>query len=252
MSSVKIVFLGTNGWYTTETGNTTCVLIETEKSYIVLDAGNGIYKLGNYIKDGKKPVYLFLSHFHLDHISGLHILNKFKFKQGLTICCYIGGKNILNTIMNQPYTIASSKLPFKIRIKELGTGWHKNFPFKLKSKKFIHASKCFGYRFEFDNKVVSYCTDTGYCREAVELSDNADLVIAECTLRHDQKITVWPHLNPKTVARLAKEAHAKRLALIHFDADNYRTSTERKKAEFVSKKIFRNVFAANDGMVVKI
>lgn len=252
MAFVKIVFLGTNGWYTTETGNTVCTLIETEKSYIVLDAGNGIYKLDNYIKNSRKPVYLFLSHFHLDHIEGLHILNKFKFKQGLTICCYKGGKNFLNTIMNQPYSIAVAKLPFKVRIRELGAGWHTNFPFKLKSRELVHASKCFGYRFEFGGKTVSYCTDTGYCRAAVDLSNNADLLIAECTLRHNQKITVWPHLNPTNAARLAKVAHAKRLVLLHFDSDNYQTLMEREKAEVVSKKIFENVFAAYDGITVKV
>ena len=65
----KIIFLGTNGWYDTDTGNTICILIDSPLFTIILDAGNGIAKLDRYA-DFNKPAYLFLSHFHLDHIAG--------------------------------------------------------------------------------------------------------------------------------------------------------------------------------------
>jgi len=71
---MKIVFLGTNGWYTTPTGNTPCILIDSKDQYVVFDAGNGIYKLDKYITEDK-PISLFITHFHLDHVSGLHTLS---------------------------------------------------------------------------------------------------------------------------------------------------------------------------------
>ena len=74
---MKIIFLGTNGWYDSATGNTVCTLIQTRKYDIVLDAGYGLAKLDKYC-DGTKPVFILLSHFHLDHIAGLHTLVKFK------------------------------------------------------------------------------------------------------------------------------------------------------------------------------
>ena len=70
---MKIVFLGTNGWYDSATGNTVCILIETDEASILLDAGNGLYKADRYIGP-EKPVNLFISHTHLDHIIGLHLL----------------------------------------------------------------------------------------------------------------------------------------------------------------------------------
>jgi ribonuclease BN (tRNA processing enzyme) len=82
---MKAIFLGTNGWYDTETGNTICTLIQTERYDILLDAGNGLHKADRYL-DGRKPAFLFLSHFHIDHIEGLHILAKFRFTEGLTLC----------------------------------------------------------------------------------------------------------------------------------------------------------------------
>ena len=67
------------------------------------DAGNGLYKADRYIKDDL-PVFLFLSHFHLDHIEGLHVLSKFHFKS-LIIFGQKGTKQVLSTIINEPFTV---------------------------------------------------------------------------------------------------------------------------------------------------
>ena len=91
-----------------------------------------------------------------------------------------------------------------------------------------------------------------YCDEAIELSKNADLLIAECAYKTGQKNNKWPHLNPEDAARLAKEAGAKRLALTHFDASIYRTLEERKEAEKHAQGIFGNTFATMDGMEFEI
>lgn len=250
--AIKIFFLGTNGWYDTETGNTICILLDTEKAYIILDAGDGLYKADRYITDTKKPIYLFLSHFHLDHISGLHVLDKFKFPQGLTVCFSQGGKSILDAIIRQPYTIAFSDLGLQVNFKELVEGRPEGFPFGLAAKELKHSSKCFGYRFEVGNKTISFCTDTGYCDSALELSKDADLLIAECSLRHGQKSDGWPHLAPEDAARLAKEAGARKLALVHFDARNYKTLKERDETQAYAENIFKNVIAAKDGMTIEL
>src|SRR5665647_2746884 len=118
---MDVIFLGTNGWYDSCTGNTICTLINSSKYHIILDAGNGISKAGCYIQDDL-PVYLFLSHFHLDHIEGLHILNKFRFSQGLKIYGQKGTKAILNTIINEPFTVPLGKLPYPVEVGELSEG----------------------------------------------------------------------------------------------------------------------------------
>lgn len=107
---------------------------------------------------------------------------------------------------------------------------------------------CFGYRLEIENKIVSYCTDTGYCDNSVELSRNADLLISECSLAPGQQTPDWPHMNPELAAKLAVESGAKKLALTHFDAAVYETMAQRKRAEKIAKRIFRNTIAAKDGM----
>ena len=101
---MKIVFLGTNGWYSSSTGDTPCILIDAKDQYVILDAGNGIYKLDNYIKDNN-PISLFISHFHIDHVSGLHTLAKFNFKQGIDVYVGQGRSKDFQTLVNPPFTL---------------------------------------------------------------------------------------------------------------------------------------------------
>jgi ribonuclease BN (tRNA processing enzyme) len=245
---MRIIFLGTNGWYDTETGNTVCTLIETDDYYIILDAGNGLHKIGQYIT-GKKPIYIFLSHFHLDHIVGLHILNKFNFGQGISIYGQVGTKNILNTIINEPYTVPFDKLPFKVEIYELSEGQH-NIPFLVECKFLLHSSMCLGYRFELDGKIITYCLDTGVCENAMELAKDADLLITECSFKSGQYCKKWPHLNPEDAAQVARQANAKKLALTHFDANIYCSLEER--IEVQKGKIFKNLIVTFDNMGIEI
>jgi ribonuclease BN (tRNA processing enzyme) len=247
-----VAFLGTNGWYTTPTGNTTCVLIDSAESYVICDAGNGLQNIDQYIKDVKKPIYLFMSHFHIDHITGMHILNKFKFPQGMTICCYEDGREILEKFVCQPFTVPFKDLKMKVDFKLVSTGEQNSFPFGLIADDLIHSSRCFGYRFTFGGKIIVFCTDTGYCPAALKLAQGADLLLTECAYLSGQNVASWPHLNPEEAAKLAKESSAKRLGLIHFDAENYKTIKDRDIAEKSAQQVFPNTFAAQDGMVVEI
>ena len=81
-----------------------------------------------------------------------------------------------------------------------------------------------GTALTLDGKVITYCTDTGVCDNAVTLSRNADLLITECGLKTGEENTGWPHLNPENAIHIAREAEAKRLALIHFGAEVCRGS----------------------------
>jgi ribonuclease BN (tRNA processing enzyme) len=246
---MKIIFLGTNGWYDTDTGNTICTLINSDKYHIILDAGNGIYKADRYIQDDL-PVYLFLSHFHLDHIEGLHILNKFSFQKGLRIYGQKGTRKALETIVNEPFTVPLSKLPFPVEVNELSQGPYK-IPFPLECRFLVHATPCLGYRFELDGRIIAYCPDTGVCDNAVMLAEDADLLITECSHKPGENSPQWPHLNPQDASEIALRAKAKRLALTHFDAGRYTTIQERLDA-VKSVTDFNGIIAANDGMVLEL
>jgi ribonuclease BN (tRNA processing enzyme) len=244
---MEIIFLGTNGWYDTDTGNTTCTLIKSAHHQILLDAGNGIYKADRYV-DSDRPVHLFLSHFHLDHIVGLHTLNKFRFKKGLQIYGQPETEALLDRVVNEPFTVPLGKLPFKAEVHELPEGRH-SVPFAVECRYLVHASRCMGYRLELEGKIIAYCPDTGFCDNAVELARDADLLITECSLRPGEVSPDWPHLNPSDAVRIARLSGAKRLALTHFDANRYQSMQNRMDAR-ASVSDFKDLTIGRDGMAL--
>lgn len=250
---MKVKILGSNGWYNTGTGNTVCTLIETEDCYIVLDAGEGIQRLDQYVKKDL-PIFLFLSHFHLDHISGLHILNKFHFLQPIKIFGQPGTKDILNKIINSPFTVPFAKLKTKIIIEELSEGVNSPplVPFFVEARPLIHWNSCFGYRMEIKEKTIVYCTDTGPRDNLSKLTQQADILILECAKKVGEPEEGFPHLNPEKAAKIAKAAKAKKLLLTHFDSLTYTTLQERKEAEKIAKKIFPETYACYDEMEIEI
>lgn len=247
---MELIFLGTNGWYDTSTGNTVCALLKTKKYDIVLDAGNGIYKLDDHI-DGSRPVYLFLSHFHLDHVVGLHTLLKFNFTKGLHICAGAGARKYLRILLAKPFTAPLSALRYKSSILELPAEIAK-LPFKVKTLPLVHADPVLGFRFEIEGKTIAYCTDTGWCDNALALAAGADLLISECTFRSGEQNPGWPHLNPETAALLAAQAGARKLVLTHFESGRYKTLADRRRGLSSARRIFKNSLTAVDGIRIKI
>lgn len=247
---MNAIFLGTNGWFETETGNTLCTLIKTDNYNIVFDAGSGFFKIDRYL-DAAKPVYLFLSHFHMDHISGLHGLSKIKCPEGLYIIGQKGTRDVIRHLVDKPFTVPLSELKYRTEILELPAEIEK-IPFEIDFLPLLHSDPCLGYRITADGLTVAFCTDTGYCENAVRLGRNSDLLITECAFLPGEENEEWPHLNPETAARIAVEAEAKKLVLTHFDASRYLTSGMRKIAEETAQCVFLNSAAASDLMDIEI
>jgi len=246
---MKLYFLGTNGWFDTRLGNTLSVLLDTDKAYVVFDAGSGFYKLDRYIKENK-PIIVLLSHFHLDHVIGLHALAKFKFTQGIHVFGPKGIKRLFNVIINTPYSMPINKLKTKLTVNEFSNNL--NLPVDIKYRELRHVGVCYGYRVFAENKEIVFCTDTGACRNLDLLAKGADVLITESSLPPGKIDNHWPHLNPQQAAGIAKQAKVKRLFLAHFDAGIYLTNKDRILAQSAARKVFKNTLAAKDGLSVRI
>ncbi len=244
---MKLTFLGTSGWYDSHTGNTSCVLIETKQEYIVLDAGSGFYKL-KYLLIEAKPVYLFFSHFHLDHFAGLHTLPLMTFKEGLNIFGPKGLLNMKNTILVKPYTRNVKDHPFKLCFTEINDST--DFPFPTKTLPLEHSVPCWGYRFILEEKTIAYCTDTSPCENLIELANDADILITESSHPPGEQNPAIFHMTPKQAAETAKNANVKQLLLTHFSSPGYPEHSLRRKAENVAKNIFPNTKAMFDNDIV--
>lgn len=250
MSKLEVIFLGTNGWFDTATGNTICTLIKAREANILLDAGMGIYKFDQYASLDK-PLFIFLSHLHLDHLFGFHIFNKFKFKKAVNIIVPKGMKKHLLRLVNRPFTIPFSRFPFKVLIKEAAEEFSLPF-FRVKPFRLRHSGSSYGYRFMFKDKIIAYCPDTGYCKNAIRLVENADLLIAESSLLTRPSSAKWGHLLPEDAALIAKKAKVKKLALTHFDAGVYKSFYDRDRANKRAVSVFKNTVSAKDGLKILV
>ena len=250
---MNVIFLGTNGWYDSPTGHTVSVLVATPRYHIVFDAGSGFAQLPDYLAGlPRRPLFLFLSHFHLDHIIGLHTMVKLPVTR-LVIAGPPGARAIIASFVNSPYTVPLSYIEtrYPVKVLELPGNEHA-LPFPVTALPLLHESPTIGYRVELGRKVLTYCTDTGYCENAVTLARKADLLITDCAYRVGEQDANWPHLNPESAAALAVAAEAKALVLTHFDASRYRALDDRQAAEYEARKVFPHTTASTDGMTITV
>jgi ribonuclease BN (tRNA processing enzyme) len=256
---LKVAFLGTNGWFSTETGNTHCALIDAGTRYVVLDAGDGIRRLAKFAPDPAKPLDIFISHFHLDHVIGLHQLCRFRHRR-MRLFVQPKGRKIIDLIVNRPFTDPVQNL-HNVQIAELSEGRNEvsdsSGKYAVTMRWLSHADPCAGFRFEFKErgkrKVVAHCLDSGPCDAMRELSAGADLLIAECGNRPGEKSDpAWPHMGPEDAGRMARQAKARSLALTHFAAHKYPKLSDRKRACAAARKEFPKTICARDGLVLRV
>ena len=249
---MKITFLGTNGWYSSPTGDTPCIVVDAKDQYVVLDAGNGLYKVDKYITEDK-PIALFISHFHIDHVSGLHILPKFHFRQGIDVYVGKGRSKDFDVLVNKPFTVGRnfkpeniSKLETEVRLHELSETTE-NIPFPAAAIQQFHAYVNHGYRFELEEKIIAYTGDCAPTNATKKLAQNADVLICECSNKKTELPDPWGHFDPVQAAMLAKESNVRQMILTHFGAEPYLSLEDRKWAEQEARKIFPETIAAVDG-----
>lgn len=101
-----------------------------------------------------------------------------------------------------------------------------------------------------EGKKITLITDTEYCKNAVELAKDSDLLITESTFLNDLKDAAlrFKHLTSKDAALIAKKSGAKKLVLTHF-SQRYR---DLKDMEKEAKRIFKNTIVAKDFMKICI
>lgn len=243
-----VTLLGTNGWFDSETGQTMCSLIRTEDYSIILDAGFGIRRAKELI-DFSKPSFLLLSHMHLDHTAGLHLLDYLQFQIPLKIILPPGHQRILLELCRLPFTTdLVNALPDNSEVFAANELEEAGLPFGLTSLPLCHPVPDNGYRIEIGGKVVTYLCDTGYCGNAVTLAKDADLVIAECGTLPGTAKAAGPHMDPETCAKLAVQANAKQMVLTHFGAAAYTSIPMRMNAVNEARSIFPNLITGVDNI----
>jgi len=137
---VRAWTLGTAGWMPTAHRQTMSVLVRDGNRAIVLDAGTGAARLvwEPQLLDGVARLDVLLTHFHLDHVSGLLALPA----TGLPIRIHAPGSwlygrpsdRLLDPILRPPVSPFASAERFDIRELDTGTDEIAGFPVSLRAQ----------------------------------------------------------------------------------------------------------------------
>jgi phosphoribosyl 1,2-cyclic phosphodiesterase len=214
-------------------GNTPCVGVRAGDRRIILDAGTGLHALGDRLmRDGKMvDVDILLTHFHLDHVSGLPFFAPF-FAAGHDIRIWAGTSaanlsEFVHTLVSPPLFPAGPS-SFKADVtyhgfvpgNTIGIGGG----LKVQSAALDHPDGAVGYRLDIGDASVAYVTDTEIRHDPIDngivsLARGADLLIVDCTYTEAEIVTRrgWGHATWTDGIRLANAAGAKTLCLFHHD-----------------------------------
>jgi len=220
-------------------GNTPCIEVRLANgTLIILDCGSGLRALGKSLlrQFGEHPIhgYVFLTHFHWDHIQGIPFFlplyksgNVFLFhsvlRKGLELKGAIEGQ-----MVNPYFPVDMSAMGAVRHFYDLDASPINLNEAIISSAPMNHPQECVGYRIEADGGVFVLATDTEpgsplHDRSVRELARGADLLVYDAQYTPEQLLgdrKGWGHSSWLEGTRIARECGVKRLIPFHHDPDN--------------------------------
>ncbi|MBI5247721.1 MAG: response regulator [Elusimicrobia bacterium] len=219
--------------------HTSCVSVETPSHIFVFDAGSGISLLGNELmKTGKhKEIWLFLTHFHHDHIEGLA---GFPCARDKNFTLHISGASDPDKPLEQALKAAlepgfGDAMPeAKIELYELMEQTYEILPgVRLSAFYANHPGTTLAYVLQTEGRKIVYCPDSElYGEYATALQDYDEKIGAAVRgadlLFHDGRYTVDDYKKNRNAGHssfisavdFAGKNLVKALVLVHQD-DSY-------------------------------
>ena len=247
---MKLTILGSGTAAPLLSRNCAGYILEIDDKKLLFDSGAGtIRRLLELKVDLFEIEHIFYTHLHNDHINDLGAIiwsNNYGLKRTKSLNLYgpIGFKKYYNILLNK--ILKPTKLYFKISIKEFKNYIIKINDIVLKTKSIIHSTttKSIAYRIEHKNKTFVYTGDTDYCDEVIEIAEDADALLIECSLPKK----IQGHLTPSLAGKIAKQANAKHLILTHFYPQMLKTNIKKE----CSKEFSGKITLAKDKMKINI
>ena len=219
-------------------GNTPCIEVRMGGRLVILDGGTGVRPLGARLKaeraSGAEPVEadVLLSHYHLDHVSGLPFFsaafdpeNTLRF-WGARLDTPVSLRQILTKMMSPPlFPVPIDVFSADTSYDEFdcGDGFTLGGAVDVKTQALNHPGGACGYRLTDGRSVVAYVTDTEHepgtdSAAALALMENADIAVYDAMYTDEEFETHrWGHSTWREAVRLADLAGVKTLILFHHD-----------------------------------
>lgn len=213
-------------------GHTLCVAYESDHATIVFDAGTGMAAFSKQLPRTPKPtIHLCLSHYHLDHIMGLTLLDHL-YTQDVHMVLHApiledrDPRAILEAFIAPPvYPFTFDLIGSSIEIRPFHVGQIIQIENITLSTLLLHhpGSSC-GYRVVKEGVDFCYITDVGiqegvptYPKELGAFVQDTPLLIQDAYFSDEDfgKFHFFGHGSYRHVAEFAQHYHVGRLALFH-------------------------------------
>lgn len=246
---LEIVFYGTSGWFDNESGATSCTgVFVNERDIVLFDLGTGVRKIEKESVRGKN-ITVMLSHLHLDHCYGLHILPMFQ-PASLTIVIHEKLKKYLETLFSFPFMKPRDELGFPVRILAAEDTIVNFDRFAIKTKALKHNTPVIGAQVQLDNTSIGYCVDSTLCDPLLDITKDCEILIIESSPLAGKKTNGF-HLDLEQLKEVLAKTDAERVVITHFGARKY-PDTQTKDLLFASiKDCHKNIVMAYDGLVIR-
>lgn len=257
-------------------GNTPCVEVRCGDTFIIFDAGSGIRELGEDIVRRQRlgeiaphdvKGHIFFSHLHWDHVQGFPFFapafdcgNEFHLYAGVGLKYTV--RRIMDEQMSRPnFPISLKDMAAKIGFHNVDSGDKVQIDdIVIRVQELNHPGGSFGFRLEFDGKVVIYGSDTEIGADIdpqmVELAREADIMIHDAMFTPEQYLGIgqdfsresWGHSTWEGAVRTAMEASVKHLVLFHHGNDDKTVQEIETKA----KQRYPKTTAAYEGLEIEL
>lgn len=214
-------------------GNTSCAEVMCGSERLIFDLGTGVRALGYALQEqGVQQGKIFLSHTHMDHISGFPFFkplflpeSRFDIYAGHLVGQGLNLRNVLCGLMEPtvfPIGLDALRADVTCHDFEAGAVLHPLPDVKLTTGPLNHPGRATGYRVEFAGHVICYITDVEHVEGTLDptvmaLINNADIVIYDTMYTDDEfsRFRGWGHSTWHQGVRLCREAGARRLVGFH-------------------------------------
>lgn len=250
-------------------GNTPCVEIRLANGTIlVLDCGSGLRALGKSLirQHGDKPIvaYLFLSHFHWDHIQGIPFFKPLYAKGNAFFFHSVSlrAQELQNAVEGQmvsPYFPVDMSIMDAVRhFYDIGTEPVNINGATISSVALNHPQGSVAYRIEADGGSLVYATDTEpgspvHDQNVRDLARGADVFVYDSQYTPEElqgEKKGWGHSSWAEAVKIAQEAAVRQLVLFHHDPDHDDAMIDAFEEQ--ARAHFPSTVAAAEGMILEI